>query len=60
MPQSVVRCARRPAAEIDAVGLVAMRDKGATWQAIGRAFRLQESKAKAFYDRFSAPPTVIA
>ncbi len=52
------RKARAPLTPSQVGELVVMRDGGASWKDVGRAFRLQDGDAKAIYDRAVAqrPP----
>ena len=53
MVPSYRRAVRRLTAE-EVSSLVAMREAGATWKEIGRAFRKQDTACKSIFDRAKA------
>lgn len=55
MVPSYRRAARRLTPE-EVARLVAMREAGATWKEVGRAFGKQDAACKSIYDRARAEP----
>ena len=49
------RRARTPLSADEVARLVAMRDQGATWKDIGRAFAKQDGACKTIFDKAKAP-----